>query len=313
MSYPKLSDKKCKNCAQFIFMKRKRDEIKEFCGRKCASIFLKSNKETRACLTCNAGFQTIPSHDYHYCSQQCANRSRIKIHIRVCERCGDKFELDNIAYEKRGGGKFCSRECATRIYNFDENYFQDINTSEKAYWLGMLLSDGNVYKTQMTLKLQRRDRYLLERFKLSLSSEHPIHDDISAEGHEFSSFFIGSKKLSQQLKSLGVIPNKTFNVKFPKLEKQFISHFIRGYFDGDGCMYNNKRHHIWSIYSASKSFVKDLFTILKKETNLHFNKYNETTISLSRKNDLIELEKYLYSEATIFLPRKRIKIIEAIS
>jgi intein-encoded DNA endonuclease-like protein len=314
MSYPKISDKKCKCCGQHIVMKRKRDEVQEFCNRKCASQFILGTKFQKSCKQCGDIFTTIPSHNYEFCSQRCANQSRSITHIRNCERCHKEFVLDNIAYERRGGGRFCSGECATRIYEFDENYFDKINTEEKAYWLGMLLSDGNLYKTQMTIKLQRRDKSHLEKFKLALNSQHPIHDGVSLEGHEFSSFFIGSKKLSKQLIKLGVVPNKTFIIEFPNLKKKFISHFIRGYFDGDGCMYNYEKHHTWSIYSASDQFLNKLLNVMEKETKLDFNKSSdEKSISLSKGEGIIALENYLYKNATVFLERKRDKFHQAIS
>jgi intein-encoded DNA endonuclease-like protein/endogenous inhibitor of DNA gyrase (YacG/DUF329 family) len=313
MTYPKISDKKCKHCGQNIVMKRKRDEAQEFCNRKCASQFVLGTKFEKPCKKCGTIFTTIPSHDYDFCSKRCANQSRSVIHIRNCERCGREFVLDNIAYERRGGGRFCSRECGTRIYEFDETYFEEINTEEKAYWLGILLSDGNLYKTQMTLKLQRRDRSLLEKFKSSLKSQHPIHDGVSSEGNEFSSFFIGSKKLSKQLKRIGVVPQKTYIVEFPIIKKEFISHFIRGYFDGDGCMYVRDKHHTWSIYSSSQKFITQLIENIEHETKLHFNNPNINSISLSNEKGIIALEQYLYKDATIFLERKRNKFLQAIS
>lgn len=312
MNYPKFSDKKCKHCKQNIFMKRKRDEIQEFCNRKCASTFILGTKFVKQCEKCNNNFITIPSHNYSFCSKQCANQSRSIIYIRNCKRCKKEFILDNIAYEKRGNGKFCSVECGTRKYEFDENYFNKIDTKEKAYWLGMLLADGNLYKNQMTLKLQKRDKKHLAKFKLALNSQHPIHDGVTSEGHEFSSFFIGSKKLSSQLKILGIIPNKTYIIKFPTLDKEFISHFIRGFFDGDGCMYSTNPRYFWSIYSASQEFLEKFFQIITEETKLKFY-FNKNTISISKGQDIILLEKYLYNNATVYLERKRDKFLNAIS
>lgn len=312
MNYPKISDKKCKHCGQNIVMKRKRDEVQEFCNRKCASQFTLGKKFQKNCKECGITFATIPSHNYEFCSKKCSNKFRSIEHKRNCKRCGKEFILDNIAYERRGRGQFCSRECGTRIYGFDESYFDQIDTAEKAYWLGMLLSDGNLYKTQMTLKLQKRDKSHIEKFKSALNSEHPIHDGISLEGHEFSSFFIGSKKLAKQLEIIGVIQNKTHVVEFPSLRKDLISHFIRGYFDGDGCMYTHEKYHTWSIYSASSKFIEQLLNNIQIETQLHFNN-NENSIYLSRGKDIILLEGYLYRDATIFLERKRDKFSQAIS
>lgn len=317
MTYPKVSDKPCSNCYNHFTIKRKRDENQKFCGRKCASIFLKSNKETKNCLTCNKKFETIPSRDYHYCSKKCANQSRSKIHIRVCEHCGMKFELDNIAYEKRGGGKFCSRECATRIYDFDESYFQDINTPEKAYWLGFLFADGNIYKNQMTLKLQRRDEKHLIKFKEALLSEHPIHrgKNDTHKNSYYSSLLIGSKKLCAQLIKTGMIPKKSLIVKYPQIAKELEMHFIRGYFDGDGCIYVNRKknnHKTWSIYSGSKTFIIELQKILEKNLgiDIKMNKQKKGfRVYGSNKLSVQSVFDYMYQNATIYLERKREKFL----
>lgn len=314
MNYPKISNKKCKSCGQDIIMKRKRDEVQEFCGRQCAAHFTLGTQFVKSCKMCGNSFTTIPSHDYDFCSKNCGNQSRRITHIRKCKRCNKEFVLKNIAYEKRGCGEFCSRECATRIYSFDEEYFQLIDTDEKAYWLGMLLSDGNLYKSQMTLKLQKRDKQHLIKFKIALNSQHPIHDVVDFDGHKFSSFFIGSKKLTYQLKKAGMMPRKTFIVEFPHLRKDLNRHFIRGYFDGDGCMYYGKRKHTWSIFSSSPKFINKLFATIKKETKIHFYKtYDNKSIYLNKGNDIIRLETYLYKNATVFLERKKNKFIRAIS
>ena len=52
---------------------------------------------------------------------------------------------------------------------FDSRYFKDIDTKEKAYWLGLLYADGWVVcnkdngNYEVSIELQRDDRYVLER------------------------------------------------------------------------------------------------------------------------------------------------------
>ena len=63
-------------------------------------------------------------------------------------------------------------------YNYNENFFEEINTPEKAYFLGLLYADGtNVQlpttKT-MSITLQEQDVSILERFKKALNSEYPL-------------------------------------------------------------------------------------------------------------------------------------------
>lgn len=310
--YPLLLNKFCKFCHTQIIAKRSRDLNKEFCGSACVGKFKGLQVSlTKQCVNCLLSFNTTPSQNLKFCSKQCANKYKIIVHFRNCLQCGKQFQLKNIAYERRGDGLYCSRECSTRIYKFDDNYFSTIDSADKAYWLGILLSDGNVYKNQMTLKLQRRDKDLLLKFKQSLSSEHPIHDGISTEGHPYSIFYIGSKILCSQLREKGIVSNKTYIVKYPSwLDKNLNSHFIRGYFDGDGCISVCARTSTFSIFSMSETFVDELQKILQEETQIIFSKYSIQKgyqLQLSRKSDLKKLRSYLYDNAQCFLRRKFLK------
>lgn len=55
---------------------------------------------------------------------------------------------------------------------------------------------------------------------------------------------ITSEKMFNDLCTLGCVPNKSLILKFPKIQEQFVPHFIRGYFDGDGCVYSSKKKRI---------------------------------------------------------------------
>lgn len=48
---------------------------------------------------------------------------------------------------------------------------------------------------------------------------------------------IGSKKVFHDLLKLGLTPRKSLTIKFPNdIPNKYFGHFIRGYFDGDGCV-----------------------------------------------------------------------------
>lgn len=301
-------------------MKKARDRVQQFCSRKCASVFLFSKQETRKCLTCNNNFQTTPSHNYHYCSRLCAHKSRIKTYIRKCKRCGAEFKLKNIAYERRGGGQYCSSSCAMRIYDFNEKYFEKINTPEQAYWFGFLLADGNVYKDQMTLKLQRTDSDHLLKFKKAMSSEHPIHlsqKEMNGKTYYYAVFFIGSKKLCHDLLQNGMPPKKSLILKYPIIPSKLQSHFIRGYFDGDGCIYvntNKNNHKVWSIYSGSEDVVVQMKNILENRLNIKTSIYKQGkgfVLAISKKEYINKIFKFLYKncDPTIYLERKHDKFL----
>jgi hypothetical protein len=71
----------------------------------------------------------------------------------------------------------------------------------------------------------------------------------------------------KRLNGLGVASNKTYSQGFPLIEEGYIYDFLRGVFDGDGCIYvsNQKYGGYFSISftSGSESFANDLFNTLK--------------------------------------------------
>ncbi|MHA2131428.1 MAG: hypothetical protein ACW99L_15800, partial [Promethearchaeota archaeon] len=170
-----------------------------------------------------------------------------------------------------------------KVYDYNEyfveNYFKDINSLEKAYWLGFIFADGTVgYKPQIVSK--DGTRYLRFRFsqiyrfgerKGNLSGEinydgieavnrlakalgiHPSKIGIDNRGAY--SFEITSKVLTNQLISHGVIigEDKTYNIRLPNLDSRelYIS-FLLGYFDGDGTKGTSR------ITSGSKGFLDDI-------------------------------------------------------
>lgn len=131
-------------------------------------------------------------------------------------------------------------------YSINENYFNTIDTSDKAYFLGFLYADGWIAKNGFGIKLQEEDSYILEKMKKYMKSDHKLHYRISKilKRKNTYSFIVTSAKLRQALIKLGCEERKSLILKFPTEEqvpKEFLPHFIRGYFDGDGCVSIEKR------------------------------------------------------------------------
>lgn len=310
MKYPKILEHKCKNCSGDIVAKRNRDLSKEFCGPSCVGKFYRTKeKEYTKCLSCDKEFEKTCKTQNMFCSTNCYHKSKIVIHKRNCKRCGVEFQLKNIADEKRNKGKYCSLECGTRKYEFNENFFKKIDTEQKAYWLGFIYADGyiNDVTKEFRLHISKKDIKHLEDFKKQINSEHPIH---KCQLNTIS-FNICSKKMALDLNKLGVVQSKTFILEYPKIPKKFNNHFIRGLFDGDGCIYTRKDGiKTWSIYTASEIFKNQIIEIIKLETGIKISSYkqgNGYTIRIFRKNDIPLIGEYMYKNSTIFLERKKEK------
>jgi intein-encoded DNA endonuclease-like protein len=227
-------------------------------------------------------------------------------------------------FDPRGG----SNRCKIKV-----DFFQKWS-SEMAYVLGFLYADGciiNASKSSRTnyIEFSSNDKDLLYDIKRVLQSDHPIHfiprkKKRYANGKVYVSsesfvLRIGSKRMFNDLKKIGLIPNKSKIIRFPDVPKKYLDHFIRGYFDGDGCVHiqkvaKEKNSVIFKrlsliFTSGSNDFLKDLSLNLKKFIELNQNNiyYSHRAYQLRYSTlDSIELFKFLYKNASkgTYLKRK---------
>jgi hypothetical protein len=206
------------------------------------------------------------------------------------------------------------RIVANKKYDVDDSFFEKIDSEEKAYWLGFLYADGYVRikknAGELKLKLNIKDRNHIELFRKSIKSTHKIIDSTSkviVNGKEHTSLCstlsIYNTKIVSDLFKLGCLNNKTFKIRMPNIEDEFIRHFIRGYFDGDGCISLSKKSNSANcLITSNFDFLSDLLTIL------NFGKLNKRgnifdLVFYSKKN-IKNFYELLYNNSTIFLERK---------
>jgi hypothetical protein len=127
-----------------------------------------------------------------------------------------------------------------RKYDLNHHYFASISTRERAYWLGWLWSDGCVRKRgnscEIILSLQKRDECVLQGFRSAVGAGYPIRAD-----REAVILRLTSPQMFSDLQRYGVIPHKSALATYPNIEREFISDFVRGVFDGDGCLTMTKQ------------------------------------------------------------------------
>ena len=209
-----------------------------------------------------------------------------------------------------------SKRAQKRTYSLDETVFETIDTEEKAYWLGFLYADGYISNDGMILEigLSSKDKNHLEKFKLFIQSDCPIKDrDVFLNGKSFPSSRIQvcSKKMSSDLEALGCGNNKSLTLQFPTNEqvpKKLIHHFMRGYFDGDGCYFlrsaDNQRH--FSVI-GTEDFVKEYDNVLF-ELGVNQTKYGRAgkayVLRHGGNRQVPLITSFLYNNASIYLERK---------
>jgi hypothetical protein len=123
-------------------------------------------------------------------------------------------------------------------FNINHNAFATI-TPESAYWAGFLAADGNLRISssgckQVRLYLKKSDATHLEKFKRFLNSKHKV--SLSPTYDRCSFEFVSEKMYDDLIRLYNITPNKSLTYVFPNIPEEFMPHFIRGVFDGDGCI-----------------------------------------------------------------------------
>lgn len=215
---------------------------------------------------------------------------------------------------KKNGIKF-SKENKRCKYRVNHNYFETIDSFEKAYFLGLIIADGCNIRKGMSIGLEWHDKHILEKFKNCIEYTGKLHFGKLINNNDRYILTIQSQKLSDDLTKLGCIPKKSMFAYFPDIEEKYWSHFIRGVFDGDGCIYVSDKTPKFSII-GNILLIEKIRDIISEKLNfkktklLHDKKSKENTVSVSfgGKAQLEKIRGWLYQDCEdLFLIRKKEK------
>lgn len=196
--------------------------------------------------------------------------------------------VETISYSKRNNP------------GFNEDYFEKIDTDDKAYWLGWLITDGCISKTSISLTLKKCDEYILEQFQSDLG----LDGKIKPFNGKYSRLMFWSRKMVEDLSKYGIVENKTFSVDLPELESNLIPSLLRGCVDGDGGIsyleYGRRKDSELS-FTGNEKCVKSFNRLIHKsigvdEKNLTAN-HSVFRVRWSSKNDIVRICNKLYENS----------------
>lgn len=187
--------------------------------------------------------------------------------------------------------------------DLNETYFENIDTPDKAYWLGWMITDGCISKGHtISMSLQMRDRYILEQLEKDLG----IHNKIKLFNKEYYRFSFCCKKMTEDLFKYGIVRNKTFTVDIPYIDEKLLPHLLRGCFEGDGGISKsfrkkqNKYEYELSFYGNYKC-VSTFNNMISKITELkpkNIVKSNSIyRVRWSSHNEIIKILEILYKDS----------------
>ena len=209
-------------------------------------------------------------------------------------------------------------------------FFSKVETELQAYLLGFYAADGSINEKRKTLRihLQKQDSEIVYLYKDIISPDARTftveeHKTTGRKGmeviaHESFGVDITSAELCNSLVNLGIGYNKSHSdLHIPNIPEYLIRHFIRGYFDGDGCITgwlaiekgkSDRVRDSFDICGKTESLLTEfikVFNIHNIKINMNYLKRdNMYRVKTTSKKEIEKLFHFLYDDSYFYLSRK---------
>lgn len=216
-----------------------------------------------------------------------------------------------------------TRNILPKKYFFNFDFFESIDCESKAYFLGLLYADGNIFKNKISISLQEEDKHILATFQecINLNKKLTIIDKSKSNPNWKVQYgiSISSPKMVKDLYYLGCMERKTQLIRLSiqdQISSNLFHHFIRGYFDGDGSIWAANPNAFHASFTSNHRFIDDL-NIFFQSSGIHFwkrNGQNGDFAQLETGGNLqcLRLFSFLYKDSNIFMHRKFNKFMDII-
>lgn len=217
---------------------------------------------------------------------------------------------NNIPRRKRGGERRLYK------YSLNENFFS-IENETSAYWAGFIAADGCVYlpknekhQHKLILEISRIDESHLEKFDIGSNIRYRQTRTPNALGMCCKS--ISSNIICNDLLKYNITPNKSLTLEFPEnITIENARHFIRGYFDGDGCFTVDSTNYPRYSFLGTEKFLNIINSLLPvKSKIIKVKNGNIFYLNFNGVKNCKKIYDFLYSESNLYLDRKKDKAEE---
>ena len=220
-----------------------------------------------------------------------------------------------------------------RRHSLNTHFFDTIHTENQAYWLGFLWADGSWSKTaprcsgpnRLNLSQKLSEVNHLQLFLDTIDADYPIRQLNNGYGSGSAmTVNINSRPLCISLERLG-FARKDQRIHIPPIPSSLLHHFVRGYFDGDGCLSVYQQtignavinRQEWSL-TGHPEFIANIRRLIEQNVDVShrvkIKTYKRTdkavTLRYGRKSDIVALYDYLYQDATVYLDSKYQQFVE---
>ena len=267
------------------------------------------------------------------CTRQYVHKQMVRYHIPFRSKSSAReiaLQKEKIQFERTDAEGIQSYITLKKV-NVNENFFSSWS-SEMAYVLGVIYTDGNLNpgrirephrsgsSTIPLITVSQKDPGFLEKIlnlmncdaKLVFHKQRQYGKIVAGELYHFQ---IPNEIIYDDLTKLGLTPRKSLTLSFPAIPDQWVRHFIRGCWDGDGSVYREKQSGKINAHFVSGSFVfvEGIVSHLIKaglpRTTIYTNKRETPSYYIRYTGSKVpQLFHYLYDDVpnTQYLERKYI-------
>lgn len=205
----------------------------------------------------------------------------------------------------------------TRKQSVNLNFFEK-PSRELFYVLGLWASDGYV-TDDCYIELGMADKDVVEHVARLIGYVRPVKERSKGRHKKQYRIHFRSRAVADIFSKYGITPRKSKTLKFPEIPQQYVKDFVRGVFDGDGCVQIGKRsdgfdYQSVSIVSASRDFIQSLKEKVELHTGVKPTKVTENnglfSYRLSSKSEVIKFAEWMYQGDVFGMSRKKTKFIE---
>lgn len=189
-------------------------------------------------------------------------------------------------------------------------FFFDTWSQDMSYILGLICADGYLFKDVLTI-VQKNKTYLEKIRNIMEFKDIPIRTNKIG----ISSLVIRNKIIIDSLKKIGLMEKKSLILGKVSVPEKFMSSFILGYIDGDGCIcstFDKRRNKNYLEVSmlGSYNFLNWIQAEINKISGIPNRKIQDTNSKVKKikygSENSVKLCNWLYSSHNgIFLNRKK--------
>lgn len=225
---------------------------------------------------------------------------------------------------KRNNIELITQSTTSRKYKI-LHFNGDILSNNDAYILGLIWSDGNLSRNCIEICLKKDDEQILKDIsnyvygKEILSYRKPTIRNFKNKYYLSATqarFRITSKEITDKLRKIGLIENKSLICRFPKIQDKYISDFIRGLLDGDGSIYTKNKNKCRVNIVSNPEMCSEISKIINNLLNINSKVYKKTktvsSFTISGRLQILKFLEWVYKNAELKLNRKYNKYLELI-